>query len=237
MNRKDKELRAAELGRLARFGRAVDRLASSVDEAFYHVSFIANYTTMTEGPPNIRLLLPERGLRIAEAPAEIDIENVMARLRPIFSTSNKEECSFEKIGAILPKFFVLELPIIPKMISRWMKILSARTVILLPGARVFLRGHEGVTQSEGLLEVGVEGRILTGQEALELTLYGEIQHLDADKERMRRFIRADQALENGYRVALSCIAAQLLSVAKDLNSYVRTALDGLSDQDRKLADI
>jgi len=73
---------------------------------------------------------------------------------------------------------------------------------------------------------------LSGREALELSIYGEMQHLDQAKQSKLKEIRETPALDAGYRVALVCLAGQLLSTARELKGYANLVLHGLSPEER-----
>jgi|SRR5688572_3398524 len=150
MTRSERELRRAELSRITRFTGAVERLGVVVDEAFYRVSVELLPKKTERSPSKIEVELPENGIRIIEAPDQTLLENVMMKLRPIFSTSEKEECSFDKIVKILPKYFALELPMLDRLKARWAKTLDDQTVPLLAGGRIsnVLPGYDAVTEAE-----------------------------------------------------------------------------------------
>jgi len=236
MTRKERELRQAELARISRFRRAVDRLEEPVTEAFYQVKIKSVPRTIRRAGSAIQVELPDEGLEIVEAPNWTVVENVLMKLRPIFSDSAKEKCSLPRILEILPKFFALELPAFKRLKNAWDRTLRAQTTRLLKGATFddIIPGYTGTATAEGVLEIAVDSQVLTGLEAIELSLYGELQHLDQDKDRKRQSIRSVPALESGYRVALICLAGQLLSIAKEARDLARQALDNLPAKERKL---
>lgn len=234
LRRKSKELRHAELSRLSRFRRAVDRLEEPVTEAFFHVATRTTPRSVRRVGSKIQLEVPSDGLEILDAPSWVLVENVLMKLRPIFSDSEKEQCSLPRILDILPKHFTLQLPAVDRLRDAWDRTLNAKTVRILKGATIdgLVPGYTATAAAEGIIEVGVDGTALTGREAIELSLYGELQHLDQNKDQKRKSIRSIPTLENGYRVALICLAGQLLSVAREVRDLVAQVFENLSPEER-----
>src|SRR5437762_24874 len=71
---------------------------------------------------------------------------------------------------------------------------------------------EMVWAEEGSLEIGFDSVKLTGKEAIDLSLYGELIHVDAAKE--RKLLRiADSFVSDGYRLAVMSLTAELVRLA------------------------
>jgi hypothetical protein len=187
----------------------------------------------------VKVRYTRNGVELLEAPPWLEIEHLLARFRPIYL--DKERTSFRSILRILPRHVTVrpeeattERPTFEELEKRWDARLNGTTAPIPEGTKTVGLGFEavsdregtkivglrfeGVSQREGMLEIGFDGFALTGREALELSLYGKLVHVDQAKERRRLRIEAT-SIQAGYRLAVISVFTELMKTADTLRIY------------------
>lgn len=170
-----------------------------------------------EGRFNVKMRLnPEP--EIIESPKWVDVQNLLARFRPIYLDS--EDISFRSMLEVFARHIGVDPPgeTLEDLRQRWESALNGETAPLPAGSQIVGPGFTGVLQEQGRLGILFEGSTLTGKEAIELSLYGELVHVDAAKERKRLQIQATY-VEPGYRLAVIAVMSSLIHVADTLRTY------------------
>jgi hypothetical protein len=204
----DSQIRRAEVRKILRFIRAADRLREVTTKHSFN-------TTLRWLPQ------PE----ILHAPDWTIVENLLAKFRPLYRDS--EECSFRNIVKILPKHVgITGGPSCADLERRWDEILQASTSPMPVGSKVsgVVEGFDVIAEAEGRMAIAFDSVELTGREAIDLSLYGELVHIDGPKERKRLRIRASE-IEPGYKVALLGVLMALLQVVDQLRHYAQLFID------------
>lgn len=171
----------------------------------------------TEERFNVKLRLhpdPE----IVEAPKWVDVQNLLSRFRPIYLDT--EDISFRSMLRVLARHIGVNPPgkTLEELERRWDEVLDGTTAPVPAGTHTIGPGFTAVSQEEGRLEILFGGSTLTGREALDLSVYGELVHVDAAKERKRLHIQAS-FVEAGYRLAVMAVISSLVYVADTLRVY------------------
>jgi hypothetical protein len=84
------------------------------------------------------------------------------------------------------------------------------------------------------MQIGFDKQPLTAREAIELCLYGELVHLDQNKERKRLRIQKSE-LNDAFKLAVIAILAQLLETIDHLRLYAVRFLEHFTPE--KLEEI
>jgi hypothetical protein len=156
---------------------------------------------------------------IVTAPDWTIVENLLAKFRPLYLDS--ENCSFRKIVKILPKHFeITSGPTYAEIEQRWDDILQSRTAPVPIGSEMVHGGLRVIAEVEGRQAIIFDSTVLTGREAIDLSLYGELVHIDAAKERKRLQIRASR-IEPAYRCALLGVLTACLQEVDQLRHYAQ----------------
>jgi hypothetical protein len=198
--------RRAELRRILRFLRAANRLREIGTQHSFEVKL--------KWSPN-----PV----VVTAPDWTIVENLLVKFRPLYL--DKEECSFRQIVRILPKHFeITSGRTYADIERRWDEILQSRTAPVPIGSEMESGGYRVVAGVEGVQAIIFDSVPLTGREALELSLYGELVHVDASKERRRLQIRASR-IEPAYQCALLGVLTACLQEIDELRHYAQMFVD------------
>jgi hypothetical protein len=172
---------------------------------------------LSDGQFNVKArMLPT--FEIVEAPPWPTIKNLLSRFRPVYLDS--EKVSFRSIVKIIPKHAALQpgVETYDEMERRWDGVLSGTTAPIPVGAVITGPGFVGVSEEVGTLTLGFDGEILTGQEVIDLSLYGELVHIDLGKE--RKLLRINESfVAPGYRFAVISVLTELVRTADQLRAY------------------
>lgn len=197
----ERQQRGADVRKILRFIRTMKRLREVWPEAEFTVK---------------ARLLPS--FEIMEAPEWVDVQNLLARFRPIYLDG--EDISFRNMVKILARHIGVTPPGVPleELERRWDTALNGRTAVLPPGTEVIGPNVVAVASGETRFEIGFDGTALSGREAIDLSVYGELVHVDAAKERKRLRIQASH-VEPAYRVAVMQVMTSLVYLADTLRAY------------------
>lgn len=203
MNEAERQRNRADVRRVLRYIRTMSRLKEACP--------IPRYDVLVRAAPD----KPE----IVGGPRWAEVQNLLARFRPIYLDG--EEISFRRMVKLLPRHVRISGgPDCDALEKRWDEILQGETAPLPEGTRLIsvTGDFEMVWPEEGTLEIGFDSMKLTGKEAIDLTLYGELVHVDAAKE--RKLLRiAGSFVSDGYRLAVMSLTAELVRLADTVRTY------------------
>jgi len=206
------EKKRADVRRILRYIRIANRIRKTTTTHSFHV----------------KASLDENGQKIVSMPDIYVIKSLLAEFRPLYLDG--EKCSFKNIIRILPQHVKIAGKDFADLERRWDATLALRTARLPVGTTItgLLQGYEATAVNKpGLLTIGFAGKELTGREVLEMWLYGELVHADAQKERKRLEMR-EGPLEDSYQIAVVGVLADLLKIADELRSIAEGFIKELS---------
>lgn len=211
MTRIEQQQRDAEIRRVLLFVRAANRLREITTTNPLKVKLEWQPALVQPADPRHMVM---SSVEVVEAPDRLVIDNLATRLRPFLMP--KEGCYFLDIVGTLPKHIKVEGgPLtFAELESQWEAVLSDTTAPLPTGSTF----GNAVATREGRLKVECEHVLLTGREALELLIYGELVHIDRQKEKKLLRIRESE-IEPGYKVAVVSIIASLAYLIDVLRRY------------------
>jgi len=222
----NKQQQRAEVRHILRFIRAANRLREITTRTPLAAKLnLIPARPATSGAEGAALILS--GYQIVSMTDWSVVENLVAKLRPLFLDS--EKCSFRKIVKMLPSHIdVANDSDYQSIEQRWDAILSDTTAPMPEGTRFsnLFPGVDAVATTPGRLTINFESSSLTGREAIELLMYGELVHLDAPKERKLLRVRKTD-LADGYKVAVLSVLASLLYLVDHLRAFAQGFIDQL----------
>jgi len=107
-----------------------------------------------------------------------------------------------------------------ELATKWEVTLSDTTAPLPVGTTItnLVPGYVGEATKEGRMQLMVDYELLTGREVIELLLYGELVHIDRQKE--KKLIRIHESqMAAGFEVAVIAVAASLGKLIDILRLY------------------
>jgi hypothetical protein len=224
----------ADVRRILRYVRAADRIRE--------ITTATPLVSTIEWDPFVRLysatgglLIRASGYKVREMTDWVIVENLLAKMRPLYHDG--ENCSFRKIVKILPKHVRISGDIsCEELEKKWDAILSSSEVTIPEGTRIgrALPGYDAVATKPGSMQIGFDSQPLTAREAIDLCLYGELVHLDQNKERKRLRIQKSE-LSDAFKMMVIAIVAQLLETIDHLRLYAQRFLDHFTPE--KLEEI
>jgi len=159
-------------------------------------------------------------MKIVESVDPLVIQNLAMRLRPFMMA--KEDCFFPYIVKALPRHVRIENgPMtFEELSAKWKATLSDTTATVPAGLKVpnLVPGYIAVATSESRMTLMVDNELLTGREVIELLLYGELIHVDRQKEKKLIRIRESEVAP-GYEIAVVAVAAALGKLIDILRLY------------------
>jgi hypothetical protein len=168
-------------------------------------------------------------LKIVEGVDPLVIDNLATRLRPFMMP--KERCFFPRIVELLPKharFGGVPVATFEALAEKWQATLKAATAPIPAGTKWtnLVPGFAGNTTSEGRMQLVVDHEVLKGREVIELLLYGELVHVDRQKEKKLIRIR-ESDVAPGFQLAVISIAAELAKLIDILRFYAEAFVEHL----------
>jgi len=137
-------------------------------------------------------------------------ENLATRLPPF--TLKKEDCFLPYIVKVLPKHVRIEggPMTFEELSAKWQATMRDTTAPIPAGTTLpnIIPGLTAETMTEGRMKLIVEHEVPTGEEVIDLLLYGEVAHIDRDKEKKLVRIRESE-ISPGFEIAIIAVAAKL----------------------------
>jgi len=181
-------------------------------------------------PPDLRQRVMS-GMKIVEHVDRLVIENLATRLRPFMMTN--EDCFFPRIVKALPNHVLIENgPMtLEELSSKWRSTLSGTTAPLPTGMKLpnIIPGLVAESTTEGQMQLMIDYELLTGQEVIDLLLYGELVHVMPDKEKKLIRIR-DSEMAPGFELAVIAVAATLAKLIDILRLYAESFVKQLKPE-------
>jgi len=206
----------SETRRILLFLRAANRLRELTTNNAFRISL--NMEPALVQPADSRQRIMASVLTV-EATNRMVVENVATRIRPFMM--KKEDCYFPDIVTILPKHVRIDGGPLTfnQLAAKWDSILNATSAPLPIGTKIhgIVPGYVAEATSEGTLQLMVEHQLLTGREVIELLLYGELVHIDRQKE--RKLLRIREVMPAGFEAAVIAVTAALAYVIDVLRLY------------------
>lgn len=214
----------ADVRRILRYVRAADRIREITTtvrmNATLEMEPVAHLWSASGG-----LIVRASGYKLNAITDWMVIENLLAKMRPLYHDS--ENCSFRSVVKIMPKHVKITGDIsFEELEKRWDAVLSSSQLPVPEGERILnvLPGYDAVATKPGWMEIGFDGQPLTAREVIDLSLYGELVHLDQNKERKRLRIRKSE-MNDAFKVMVVGVLAQLLQLIDHLRLYAQGFLD------------
>jgi hypothetical protein len=168
------------------------------------------------------------GLKFVERVDPLVFESLATRLRPF--TLEKEDCFFPYIVKVMPKHVRIEAgPMTYEDLSAKWKATMRDTTAPIPAGTTWPNLLPGITvemMREGRMKLMADHKLLTGEEVMDLLLYGEVAHIDRDKAKKLMRIR-DVGMGPGFEIAVISVAARLAGLIDILRLYAEAFVNQL----------
>lgn len=217
IEKKRHEQQREEARRILLFLRAANRLHAFTTTHPLNMKLEWQPALVQPADPRHRVM---SGLKIVEPVDPLVVVNLATYLRPF--TLQKEDCFFPYIVKVLPKHVRIEGgPMTFEELSAKWKATMRETTAPIPAGTTWPNIVPGLTaemMSEGRMKLVVEHEVLTGEEVIDLLLYGEVAHIDRDKEKKLMRIRESE-IAPGFEIAVIAVAARLAELIDILRFY------------------
>jgi hypothetical protein len=201
-----REQRRSEVRDILLFIRAANRLREVTTK--YDLDVMLRWEPASVQPDDPQQIVLD-GMKITQMADPLVIENIATRIRPFML--NNEQCYFPRILKRLRRHVVIEGgPLtFDELAEKWNATLNATTAPMPAGTRVpqMATGRIGTTMREGQMILTIDHEVLTGREVIELLLYGELVHVDRQKEKKLLRIRESEMATSFQLVSIAIIAA------------------------------
>jgi gamma-glutamyl-gamma-aminobutyrate hydrolase PuuD len=137
----------------------------------------------------------------------------------------------------LPKYVHIENgPMTFEELSAKWKATLRDTTAPVPAVKLpnIIPGITAESKSEGRMKLTIDHQLLTGEEVIDLLLYGELAHIDRDKEKKLIRIRESE-VASGFEIAVIGVAAKLGTLIDILRMYAEAFINQLPTE--TIADI
>jgi hypothetical protein len=231
---KQRQQNRADVRRILRFVRAADRIReittkTPMQGTFEYDDFVRLFSA-TGG-----LLIRASSYKVRDMTDWLVVENLLAKMRPLYH--DNENCSFRAVVKILPKHIRIAGDVsCEDLEKKWDSILNSTEITVPEGTRTQRAwpGYDAIATKPGSLQIGFDRQPLTAREAIDLCLYGELIHLDQNKELKRLRIQKSE-LNDAFKMVVIAILAQLLETIDHLRLYAKGFLDHFTPE--KLEEI
>lgn len=228
IERKKHEQQRAEVRRILLFLRAANRLRAFTTTHPLSMKLEWQPALVQPADPRHRVM---SGLKIVERVAPLVIETLATRLRPF--TLQKEDCFFPYIVRVIPKHVRIEggPMTFEELSAKWKATMRATTAPVPAGMRWtnIAPGLTAEMMSEGRMKLVVDHQMLTGEEVIDLLLYGEVVHIDRDKEKKLMRIR-ESDIAPAFEIAVIAVAAKLAELIDILRFYAERFVERLTPE-------
>ena len=225
IEKKKHEQQRQEVRRILLFRRAADRLRAFTTTNPLNMKL--EWELARVQPADLRQRVMS-GLKIVERVNPLVIDNLATRLRPFMLQT--EDCFFPYIVKVLPKHVRIEggPMTFEELSAKWKATLRDTTAPIPAGTTLpnIIPGLTAESKSEGRMKLIVEHEVLTGEQIMHLLLYGELVHIDRDKERKLMRIRESE-IAPGFEIAVIAVAAKLAELIDILRFYAEAYAERL----------
>lgn len=215
---KKRNQQRAEVRRILSFLRAANRLRELTTK--HPLNMKMEWEPAVVQPPDHRQRVMS-SVKIVERVDPLVIVSLATYLRPFMLQT--EDCFFLSIVKALPNYVQIEggPMTFAELAAKWKATLRDTTAPLPAGMKLpnIVPGLIAESMSEGRMKLMVDDQLLTGEEVMNLLLYGELAHIDREKEQRLIRIRASEVAP-GFELAVVAVSATLARLIDILRLYV-----------------
>jgi hypothetical protein len=225
-SKEQRERERDDVRRILLFYRAANRLRELTTK--YRLNVKVEFQPALVQPADRRQRFMA-GMKIVEGVDQLVIENLATRIRPFMLV--QDDCFFLRIVKALPRYVRIENgPMtFDELKTKWQATLKD-TSVPIPSTTWpnFLPGITAES-SKGRLKLMVNHKLLSGEEVINLLLYGELSHVRREQERQLIRIR-ELGMAPGFEVAVIAVAAALGQLIDILRLYAEVYINQLSPE-------